>query len=797
MPAGDNNSATGGGRTRIPRPSALRIRTKLGLMLLVPLLALAGIVSLRLADSSQEASGAARTAEIAELNGSIATVINALQNERVQAALWVYGEELDLPPTERAFEAATSATDTALDALNATRRVFNADAEIIEFMELADKPLSRLDVVRSATQDDIAAVHLTVYHAAINRLTAVLERSVDLADTAELSRNLRAVSLLNTANESSERLRLLALDLESDKPLDSAYRPIMSLATARDIALEEYRRISADGHLAATFEYGGLGGHDTRPANTFERSVVTSRSDAAIEIDHAALMEAYDARHEATTALIDNLLGQTVAGTQTIQESVTQRAVIEVAIVVATLVVALAIALALGRSVTQGLRRLRDSAHRIATSELPTAVRQVDEHQDLTSLSPEEFADQTTPPLTTQGADELAEVATAFNQVHREAIRVAAQQAMLRVHIGSMFVRLARRGHSLTGRLTAELDAAEREEQDPDNLARLFRLDHLVSLQARANDSLLVLGGASVAKVRSSNASVADVLKAAQSHIEYYARINFDTIDDGVWVKANLVDDTVQLLAELMDNATRYSTTAAYVAARFLSDKVVIQIRDYGIGIKPAQLDLYNARLSASSPLDLDAFQAMGLTVVGLLASRNDIEVSLRQANGQGTLVEVVLPMTILEFQASEQPQQISAAPLPEAPTERREAPLFRSDEDPEPSTVPVWAHQPSPAAVNRRESGSDTVPIIHFDSPGLRDRTDTSQQVAVDTDGLPQRQPMSNLVPGEAPTTTERAKKPIRRDPASIGATYVAYARGLTGGRTGVPTQRPEDTSR
>ncbi len=794
MPAGDNNGVTGGGRSRSLRPSSLRIRTKLALMLLIPLLALTGMASIRLADSAREASNASQTADIVELNGNIVNVIRALQSERSEAAFQIYDETLEFEEKKvGSFEAAASVTDSHLQALADTRAEFSGDEQIVHLLALADKPLTRINVVRDAGDRGLQTVHLTVYHAAVNRLTAILERSVDLADSAELSRNLRAVSLLNTADEASERLRLLSLELEDGKALDASYRPIMALFNSRDVALEEYRRISGDVHLAATFEYGGLGGHDARAANTFERSISVSRSDDPIDIDHAGLMSAYDARHEATGTIMDDILAETIDETTAIQNAVTQRAIIEVAVLVITLVVAIFIALGLGRSVTQGLRQLRDSAHRIATTDLPTAVRQVDEHQDLTGLTPEEFANQTTPPLTTQGADELAEVATAFNQVHHEAIRVAAQQAMLRVHIGSMFVRLARRGHSLTGRLTAELDAAEREEHDPDNLARLFRLDHLVSLQARANDSLLVLGGASVAKVRTSNASIGDVLKAAQSHTEYYARVNFDAIDDGVWVRANLVDDIVQLLAELMDNATRYSTTPAHVAARFLSDKVMIQIRDYGIGIKPAQLESYNARLSANSPLDMDAFQAMGLTVVGLLAIRNDISVSLRQATGQGTLAEVVLPLSTLEFKASEQPQQLSASPAAEPIPERREAPLFRADEDPEPSTFPITAPQ-TVSAAGRGPQAGDTLPIIHFDSPGLRERTDTSQHVTVDANGLPQRQPMSNLVPGEAPTTSERAKRPIRRDPASIGATYVAYARGLTGGRTGAPAIQPED---
>jgi len=791
MPAGDHNGVAGHSRSRFKRPASLRIRTKLALMLLIPLLALTGIASVRLADSAQEAASASRIFDIVQLNGDISNAIRALQHERAQAAIQVFREDMDMSSSIGTFEEAVASSDQALEALRSAREDFTADDEVIALLELADKPLSRLDVVRNAAQGTLSTVHLTVYNAAVSRLSAVIERSVDLADTADLSRSLRAVSLLNTADESSERLRVLTLELEDGKPLDAAYRPFMALSAARDLALEEYRRISADGHLAATFEYGGLGSQEARPANTFERSVSTSRSNEPVQIDHDALMGAYDARHDATGAVIDPLLAQTLERTEVIQDGVFQRVTIEVATVLITLTLAILVALWLGRSVTLGLRRLRESAHRIATRELPTAVRQVDEHEDLAGLTPEEFADQTTPPLAARGSDELAEVATAFNQVHREAIRVAAQQAMLRVHIGSMFVRLARRGHSLTGRLTAELDAAEREEQDPDNLARLFRLDHLVSLQARANDSLLVLGGASVAKVRSANASLGDVLKAAQSHIEYYERVNFEVIDDGVWIRANLVDDTVQLLAELMDNATRYSTTATEVIARFLSDKVVIHIRDRGIGIKPMQLSAYNERLSTQSPLDLDAFQAMGLTVVGLLAHRNGIAVRLRPGADQGTIAEVVLPLTILDFQSSGQQPQL---PQSAAEPPRREAPLFRSDEAPQPSLAGVRTGSITPPEYGPPGGPVPAgLPIVHFDSLGSRGAAMPPSQSTTDANGLPMRQPMSNLVPGEISPRPEKANKPIRRDPAAIGATYVAYARGVTGDRNSPPPPKTD----
>lgn len=777
---GDRSAVDDTGRPRSFarwRPSSVRIRTKLGLMLLIPVLALAGIAAVRLSDSAQEATDATDTAELVKLAGTVSGLIRAMQDERAQAAVQVFKDQLDLPDMSiTGFDDAVTVADDRLAELAVAREAFTDDAEVTALLASADKPLSRLSIVRSAAHRDIERVHLTVYGAAVSRLTRLLDHAVDEAEAPGLNRSLRAATLLSAADESSEQLRVLTLELRNGEPLDASYRPFMELIGDRQRALSEFRRISADG---GGFDAGGLGGQDARPVNSFEREVTTSRSYEALDVDHTALVASFDARHQATAGVVDQTLKETADEAVSIQEAVTRQVLIEVAVVVVTLILAVLTALWLGRSVTQGLRRLRDSARRVARDELPTAVRQVDEQKELSGMTPEEFADATTPPLREAGSDELSEVAGAFNLVHREAIRVAAQQAMLRVHVGSMFIRLARRGHSLTGRLTAELDAAEHAENDPDQLERLFRLDHLVSLQGRANDSLLVLGGASAAKVRTSNERLGDVLRAAQSHAEHYTRVEFTTVDDGVWIKPAAVDDAVQLLAELIDNATRYSSDPAHVAARFLTDKVVVEIRDHGIGVERDRLETLNARLGAASPMDLESLQAMGLTVVGILANRIGISVRLRGAPDRGTIAEVVLPASLLDFSPTPEARrrlEITAGP---ASPQRKEAPLFRSRDR---SGAAAVAARRAAAAVADRDDHDEDIPVVHFAWQGVPPK---EPEPDLDENGLPRRRPMSSLAEGTtAPGAPRHNKGPIRRDPAAIGATYLAYARGLSGSR-------------
>ncbi|MCH7230723.1 ATP-binding protein [Glycomyces sp. L485] len=823
----------------------MRIRTKLTIMLLVPTLALAGVVSLRIVESAADARDVGVTAEVVELVGDVSRAIDAVQHERLAAAMLVFQEDTGLDDVETLlehFDETEAVADAELEALAASRSELELDAEMTALLDRADKPLERLPIARAAINDEtVAEVHLTVYNSLISRLRAVIDRAVDVADTADLSRHLRTAGLLTAIDENSEQLRILVLGLEDGKPLAEDYRPFMRLSAARDEALVQYRRIAAQTDPdAAVFKVGGLGAADARPANTFESQVAGSRSDDSHDLDHTELMAAYDARHEATAGLVGESLDATDALATDIRDAVLQRLAIESAIAVAAMALAVLIAFGIGRSVTRGLRRLSGSARQIAMVDLPRAVKRVEEQEGLGGLTPFEFAARTTPPLQTKGRDELSEVGEAFNIVHREAIRISAQQALLRFHIGAVFVRLARRGHSLTGRLTAELDEAERNESDPERLNRLFRLDHLVSLVGRANDSLLVLGGSSAAKVRTTDAKLSDVLTAAQSRIEYYTRVELRS-DDGAWVKSEAVDDMVQMLAELMDNATRYSESAAEVTARVLTGRAVIEIRDQGIGIEPERMAHFNDRLRRRVPIDLEALQSMGLTVVGHLAARLGIEVELRPTVGGGTVAEIAIPGPLLSFtepEKKERPQSaLPAAPPPPKPEEpqvqRRNAPLFQQSSSPAPvpppamqapprppaqaipirppaaidsapargtATVPSQPALPAVPALNAPKRLISEIPDLKFDvqyvhaEPSLRaghalPKSEPAEPLT--EGGLPRRQPMSNLVPGAIAPTSERAGQPVQRDPKTISATYSAYARGLAGSRN---QQQPND---
>lgn len=194
--------------------------------------------------------------------------------------------------------------------------------------------------------------------------------------------------------------------------------------------------------------------------------------------------------------------------------------------------------------------------------------------------------------------------------------------------------------------MIGELDAIERGEEDPKRLAQLFELDHLATRMRRNDENLLVLAGADSAAPRQDNALVVDVLRAAQSEVELYNRIEFGTVDTDISVAAHAVNDVVRLVAELLDNATRFSPPNTTVVAdgRRIRDYVLIQIEDRGLGLTDEQLDSLNRRLAGPSSVDVAAFRLMGLAVVSRLASRYGIRVELRRNVEGGTVAQVTLP---------------------------------------------------------------------------------------------------------------------------------------------------------
>lgn len=216
----------------------------------------------------------------------------------------------------------------------------------------------------------------------------------------------------------------------------------------------------------------------------------------------------------------------------------------------------------------------------------------------------------------------------------------------------------------------------------------------------RNDENLLVLAGADSSRVQRDPAGLMDVLRAAQSEVEHYTRIEFGVIDRDIEVAAHAVNDLVHLIAELLDNATVFSPpdSQVLVEARRVGDRAVVYVEDRGLGMSPEQLAEANERLATPPEVDVTVSRMMGLVVVSRLAARHGVKVELRPAAQRGTIADITLPTSVLVPRALSGRLGTSApAPRPgySPPSEpQRPTPLALESR---PSAPPERPH-PSPA---------------------------------------------------------------------------------------------------
>ncbi|MBS2965312.1 nitrate- and nitrite sensing domain-containing protein, partial [Actinocrinis puniceicyclus] len=357
-------------------------------------------------------------------------------------------------------------------------------------------------------------------------------------------------------------------------------------------------------------------------------------------------------------AVVDEALPATIGDLRTVQGTTIQQLVTDsqtllsnarsdlyknaAMILIALLVSFLGIAI-VARSLVGPLQALRTGALDIATNRLPEVVRRL---RDADNFDAEAAVE----PIPINSDDEIGQVARAFDQVHQQAVRLAAEQALLRSNVNSMFVNLSRRSQSLVQRQLRLIDELENSEQDPDQLANLFKLDHLATRMRRNGENLLVLAGEEPGRKWSQAVRLLDVMRAGASEVEQYERVALRDLPD-VNVLGRVVNDLVHLVAELLENATSFSApeTKVSVTANMLNTGgVMLEIEDAGIGMTPEELDDANERLANPPVIDVAISRRMGLYVVGRLATRHGIQVRLRRSAGGGITALVLVPSTLL-----------------------------------------------------------------------------------------------------------------------------------------------------
>jgi signal transduction histidine kinase len=274
-----------------------------------------------------------------------------------------------------------------------------------------------------------------------------------------------------------------------------------------------------------------------------------------------------------------------------------------------------------------------------------------------------------------------------------------------------VFVNLARRMQSLVHQEIRLLDNLEAQVEDPALLEGLFGVDHLATRMRRQSESLAVLGGAVARRQWSRPVTVHEALRAAVAEVEQYSRVTVVPPVDGT-LPGHAVTDVIHLVAELIENATKFSAphTQAMVRAQLATAGLVVEVEDRGLGMRAADQQRLNALLADPSRVNTGELLRdgrIGLFVVATLARRHGIRVQLQGNIHGGVQAVIVLPLPLIEAAPAgrdEATQYGSSGTAPAGADETTEygsggTRQARSDETTQPG-----ADEPEPAPLVTRE---------------------------------------------------------------------------------------------
>jgi signal transduction histidine kinase len=438
--------------------------------------------------------------------------------------------------------------------------------------------------------------------------------------------------------------------------------------------------------------------------------------------------------------------------------------------------------LVVARSLVLPLRRLRAGALDIATSSLPTRVRELGEARD-------PAANLDVEPIAVHSTDEIGQVARAFDLVHSEAVRLAGNEAILRRNISAMFVSLSRRSQSLIERLGQMMQSAGQREQDPIRHAEFSAMEHLLIRMRRHSENLLVLAGYEAVRRWSGSLSLEELVQEAVSEIEQHNRVDLD-IRPGILVAGQAGTDVVHLLAELIENATRFSprdTRVEVLGYGLTSGGVLLEIHDSGVGVSLSRLAEMNQRLDDPPVVDVSVSRHMGLFAVSHLAARHGVRVRLRTVSSGGLAALVWLPDSITGRE--EATPGHAYAQVPESAPEGIPAPTgqglrvggylpiggLRRPTHARSTSHPIAAAQP-----DAPEAFTLAAPVQAAEAVA------TPVQGSLTASGLPTRIPSANRIPGSPGLEQNEAPLPHGPVPPAVPSAEAVRAR-LSGFQRGI----------
>ncbi|WP_344056269.1 sensor histidine kinase, partial [Sphaerisporangium rubeum] len=637
------------GRERISRLSLRnwRVPARLTALILVPTVVGVLLAGLRVVSSIESVGTYQRHATEAASAADLRALAAALGLER-DRAIWSQVSRQQRTPLARQREVVDAAAAKVREDVAGIGPEHGARA-----VEDARQVGTRLDALAVIRESGRPAEYGTVVAAVLRLHDELLQHS----DDPQLTSGSRGLIALAHAKEeaSQQRGTLLGTLARGRNFTPDTLEAFIASRSRQRAELNSFNaEAGADnGRLLAQTVQGG---EVIRAELTKSWAIALASRNLPIR-DAAGRASAIKQWFDDSTKTID-LLGQVeqrvasgVASRGVALESTERRnAIIAGVLILALLLLVLTTTVLIARSMVRPLRRLRAEALEIAGYRLPSAVRRM--REDGATQAPD------VQPILVGTADEIGEVATAFDEVHRQALFLAAEESQLRGNVNAMFVNLSRRIQTLVERQISLIDGLERGEEDGRRLADLFKLDHLATRMRRNSENLLVLAGHEAARKRSQPAKLVDVVRASLSEVEDYQRVTVK-VHRSAAIAGHAANDVVHLIAELVENALSFSpgTTRVVVSSSMIEGGgALLAISDSGIGMTQEEVADVNRRLADPPVVDVSVSRRMGLFVVGRLSLRHGIRVQMRRGDSAGLIAMVLFPPQLITVDAGRVP---------------------------------------------------------------------------------------------------------------------------------------------
>jgi len=763
-----------------------RVRSRLLLLVIIPILAAVALGGIRIASSVQSAFAYQRVVRLANLNGNIIGLVQALQSERQDTITFITlgdnGGRAAAQSPNSPVAANARLEQTILkhgDWAASSRSAGQVKSLLVDigpgYSELTQQDaraaiaaIDGLGPLRAAATGSQLPPLVVIqgYDDKINTLLALDDQLAVGSSDSVLANGIRAAGLLSAMKEEASEEQALITAAQSSNLIGlsrAGFTPdIMSAITAA-AAQQEANQAQFNGAATASQRQlfnSALSAPTVAGAQAQVQQAIALTPGAAPGAEDPVIANAESSLSDVAgglRAVEARLVNSVIARSAALRNNAITDVVIWGSAILLVLALAFLATVAVGRSMIRPLRRLRAGALDVAGVRLPEAVRRINETDG-------EAVPQEVVPIDVDSTDEIGEVARAFDQVHREAVRLASNEAALRGNVNAMFVNLSRRSQSLVERQIRLIDDLEQGEQDSERLANLFQMDHLATRMRRNSENLLVLAGHDVARRWTEAVGLVDVLRAAVSEIEQYERVTLN-VQPGISVRGQAVNDVVHLLSELTENATSFSPadTPVNVSGHLLnSGGVLLDITDQGVGMDAEEMAHSNWRLDNPPVVDVAVSRRMGLFVVARLAARHGIRVRLRAASLGGLTALVWLPDEVITHEIVTTPPGLRRFEVT-APGAAVATSPVRLSEWPEPG-------QPEDRSAAMRAVNATRTPRFAPLRPDLSDtaasaavEADTSTLPVADASTLPVADAAASYDPGLGSTTGE--------NPASVSA--------------------------